>query len=131
MDAHNKEKEIILQQGFAEEFNFRQTYYLRDPFDKIFISYSLSMFPKWQEALTNAVENLKPNGDLYIIDFWDGTGLPGWLISLRTWWLGLFKVYYRPEFLEFLKEMHSEGKGNYTVQAVGTNYAFIAHFRKN
>lgn len=131
LDAHNQQKDIILQQGLAEEFSFRQSFYLREPFDKIFISYSLSMFPKWQEAITNALENLKPSGDLYIIDFWDGAGLPKWFNRLRTWWLGLFKVYYRPEFLGFLKELHREGKGNYTIQAVGTNYAFIAHFRKN
>lgn len=131
LDGHNKQKDIVLQRGLAEEFNFGQSFYLREPFDKIFISYSLSMFPKWQEAITNALENLKPEGDLYILDFGDGVGLPKWLLGLRTWWLGLFKVSYRSEFLEFLKEMKREGKGNYTIQVVGTNYAFIGHFRKN
>jgi S-adenosylmethionine-diacylgycerolhomoserine-N-methlytransferase len=129
--AGNKQKEIILRQALAEEFNYRQTFELESPFDKIFISYSLSMFPKWREALLNALENLRPGGGLYIIDFWDGKGLPAWLIALRTWWLSLFKVYYRLEFLEFLKELQAEGTGKFTVSAVGTNYAFIAHFRKN
>lgn len=130
-DAHDKAKEIILRQGLAEEFSFSKTFGQAASFDKIFISYSLSMFSKWQEALRNTLENLKAGGDLYIVDFGDGKGLPGWVNRLRSWWLSLFKVYYRPEFLEFLKEMQTEGAGKYTVTAVGDNYAFIAHFQKS
>lgn len=130
-DRRDLQKAIVLRQGLAEEFSYRKTFGHSEPFDKIFISYSLSMFPAWQAALRNALENLKAGGDLYIVDFWDGAGLPGWLIRLRAWWLALFKVYYRPEFLEFLKELQQEGAGKYTIQAVGTNYAFIAHFQKS
>lgn len=131
LDARNQEKEICLRQGLAENFDYRETFGLENPFDKIFISYSLSMFSKWREAILNALENLKAGGELYIIDFWDGAGLPRPVIALRNWWLGLFKVYYRPDYLEFLKELQSEGKGKFTVQSVGTNYAFIAHFHKS
>lgn len=131
LDARNKQKEIVLRQGFAEEFDHRETFGLENPFDKIFISYALSMFPKWREAIRNAIENLKETGDLYIIDFWDGAGLPRPVIALRNWWLGLFRVYCRPEYLEFLKELQSEARGKFTVQSVGTNYAFIAHFHKS
>ena len=127
--ARDKQKEIILGQGLAEEFSYDETFRLDEPFDKIFISYSLSMFPKWRESLLNSLENLKPGGDLYIVDFWDGSGLPRWFNRLRTWWLGLFKVHYRPEFLEFLKELKKEGIGKYTVTPVGQSYAFIAHFQ--
>jgi S-adenosylmethionine-diacylgycerolhomoserine-N-methlytransferase len=130
-DANDKQKQIILRQGLAEEFSFRETFRLDEPFDKIFISYSLSMFPQWREALLNSLENLKAGGDLYIVDFWDGKDLPAWLNSLRGWWLGLFKVYYRPEFLVFFKELQKEGAGKYTVTSVGTSYAFIAHFQKS
>ena len=129
-DARDKQKEIILRQGLAEEFSYGETFRLDEPFDKIFISYSLSMFPKWREALLNSLENLKAGGDLYIVDFWDGSGLPLWFNRLRIWWLRLFKVYYRPGFLGFLKELQEEGAGKHTVTSVGTSYAFIAHFQK-
>lgn len=129
-DAYDKHKEIILRQALAEEFAFRETFRLEAPFDKIFISYSLSMFPQWREALINTLDNLKSNGDLYIVDFWDGKGLPPWFNRLRAWWLGLFQVHYRPEFLEFLRELQHEGAGKFTVTPIGTNYAFIAHFHK-
>lgn len=130
LDAHDKAREIVLRQGLAEEFDYQNTFGQSQPFDKIFISYALSMFPHWQASLRNTLENLKPGGDLYIIDFWDGRGLPLWFNRFRAWWLSLFKVYYRPEFLDFLKELQKTGAGKYTVTAVGTSYAFIAHFQK-
>lgn len=128
-DAHDKQKEIILRQGLAETFSFNETFRQAEPFDKIFISYSLSMFPKWREALLNSLENLKAGGSLYIVDFWDGGGRFVLFNRLLRWWLGLFEVRFRPEFLEFLKELQKEGIGKYTVTPVGQGYAFIAHFQ--
>jgi S-adenosylmethionine-diacylgycerolhomoserine-N-methlytransferase len=130
LDARDLEKEVRLRQGLAEEFGFRETFNLDEPFDKIFISYSLSMFPLWGEALLNAFDNLKTGGELFIVDFWDGRGLPGSFVRLRTWWLGLFHVSYRPEFLEFLEKLEHEGAGKLTVSPVGRRYAFIARFEK-
>lgn len=126
-DESDKAKEIVLQRGLAEEFSFCRTFCLRQPFDMIFISYSLSMFPKWRDAIGCALENLKAECELFIVDFWDG----GWFNRLRKWWLALFGVHYRPEFLEFLKELEMGGAGKYTVTPVGCSYAFIAHFRKS
>lgn len=131
LDARGMRKTIILRQGLAEKFDLENTFRRSRPFDKVFISYSLSMFPAWRTALTNVLGNLRPGGDLFILDFWDGDGLPVWLVRLRTWWLSLFKAYYRPEFLQFLTELQKEGEGKYTVTSVGTNYAFIAHFQKS
>lgn len=131
LDAHNRQKAIVLRQGLAEQFDYQTTFNLDQPFDKIFISYSLSMFPNWREAILNALRNLKPDGDLYIVDFWDGATLPAWFNRLLRWWLALFKVYARPEFLEFLKDLRTENAGELTVTPVGRRYAFIAHFQKN
>lgn len=130
LDALNLEKSVVLRQALAEEFDYQRTFRLGEPFDKIFISYSLSMFPFWEAAVYNALDNLKPGGSLYIIDFWDGRGLPRWLIKLRTWWLGLFHVSYRPEFLRLLEKLERDGAGRLTVAPVARRYAFIAHFQK-
>ena len=130
-DARDKAKEIILRQSWAEEFDYKYTFGQEEPFDKIFISYSLSMFPAWQAALRNALRNLKADGDLYIVDFWDGAALPAWFNRLRRWWLGLFKVYARPEFLDFFNELRSKDAGVLTVEQVGRRYAFVAHFQKS
>ncbi len=40
-----------------------------DQFDRIFISYSLSMIPQWQSVVSTAMSHLAPKGELRIIDF--------------------------------------------------------------
>ena len=130
-DARDKAKEIVLRQSWAEEFHYKYTFGQDERFDKIFISYSLSMIPRWRAAFRNALENVKPGGAIYVVDFGDGAGLPGWFNRLLRWWLALFKVYDRPEFLEFLKELRSAGAGEFEVTTVGRRYAFIVHFQKS
>lgn len=130
-DAHDKAKEIILRQGWAEVFDFEGTFGLVEPFDKIFISYSLSMCPEWRAAFRNSLENLKPGGSIYVVDFWDGALLPERLNRLLHWWLGLFKVSDRGEFLDFLNDLEAEGAGQFILTTIGRRYAFIAHFQKS
>ncbi len=129
IDARDLQK-LVLQQCLAEEFSYQKTFGQNEPFDKIFISYSLSMFPQWREALENTLANLKPTGDLYILDFWDGALLPAWFNRIQRWWLGLFKAYARREFLDFLNELKAQGAGELNVSTVGRRYAYIASFKK-
>ncbi len=64
-------------------------------FDRIVLSYCLSMIPDWEEALAHAASQLAPGGQLHVVDFGDLTGLPGpfegWLHS----WLAKFHVQSR------------------------------------
>ena len=41
----------------------------RTNFDRIFISYSISMIPDWNGAIDRAVDLLAPGGELHIVDF--------------------------------------------------------------
>ena len=61
-------------------------------FDRIFVSYSLSIIPAWREALDVALSHLKPQGELHIVDFGDQEGLPGWFRTALRHWLALFHV---------------------------------------
>ena len=45
-------------------------------FDRIVISYALSMIPPWREVLDHAASLLAPDGALHIVDFGDQAGLP-------------------------------------------------------
>src|SRR5690348_659871 len=45
-------------------------------FDRIFISYALSMIPPWQETLSAASRMLAPGGELHIVDFGQQERLP-------------------------------------------------------
>ena len=69
-------------------------------FDRIVLSYSLSMIPDWEGALSHAADNLAPGGELHVVDFGDLTGLPGPLEGLLHKWLAKFHVQTRSELPE-------------------------------
>ena len=57
-----------LVQADATSFD-PQALFGRDGFDRIMLSFSLSMIPDWQAALAQAVRLLAPGGSLHIVDF--------------------------------------------------------------
>jgi S-adenosylmethionine-diacylgycerolhomoserine-N-methlytransferase len=64
-------------------------------FERIFISYTLSMIPDWTAVLDQAMTRLSPGGTLHVVDFGGQEGWPGWFrVALRRW-LRLFHVHPR------------------------------------
>ena len=61
-------------------------------FDRIVLSYSLSMIPEWESALDHAASLLAPGGELHIVDFGDLAGLPRPLAGALRAWLAKFHV---------------------------------------
>jgi S-adenosylmethionine-diacylgycerolhomoserine-N-methlytransferase len=55
-------------------------------FDRIFISYALSMIPPWEAVLERALGKLSSNGALHIVDFGTMDGMPAPArVAMRTW----------------------------------------------
>ncbi len=67
----------------------------RSSFDRVVISYALSMIPPWREALHHAAGQLAPGGSLHVVDFGDGRGLPGLFNAALGAWLARFHVVPR------------------------------------
>jgi S-adenosylmethionine-diacylgycerolhomoserine-N-methlytransferase len=61
-------------------------------FDRIVLSYSLSMIPDWEGALDHAAGLLAAGGQLHIVDFGDLAGLPRPLAAGLRAWLARFHV---------------------------------------
>jgi S-adenosylmethionine-diacylgycerolhomoserine-N-methlytransferase len=61
-------------------------------FDRVILSYTLSMIPDWELALCRAAQLLAPGGSLHVADFGDQAGLPGWFRQVLFGWLRLFSV---------------------------------------
>ena len=78
-------------------------------FSRIFISYSLSMIPGWQNVLRQAYARLLPGGELHVVDFGRQERLP-WLfkVALRAW-LRLFHVHPRDDLEGELKRQGIPG----------------------
>ncbi|MGY9049481.1 hypothetical protein P775_12380 [Puniceibacterium antarcticum] len=66
-------------------------------FDRVVLSYSLSMIPDWQAALCQAATQLRPGGQLHVVDFGGQDGLPRWFRSGLHLWLGRFHVTPRAD----------------------------------
>jgi len=123
-------RRIVLRHGLAEHLDHFHTFGLTEPFDTIFFSYTLSMIPTWPQALEVALKNLKPNGRLYIVDFWDQADLPKWFAKLLNHWLENFDVIYRPELLEHLNKLAQRQEIDLNITSFGRRYAFIADATK-
>lgn len=74
-------------------------------FERIAFSYTLSMIPSWQTALRHAANQLCSNGSLHIVDFGQGTGLPGAANTLLRAWLKRFHVTPRDEMIRVLDDI--------------------------
>lgn len=121
---------VRLAQGYAEHFTPKDTFGLEAPFDKIVFSYSLSIIPPWKESIDHALTLLPTGGELHIVDFGDMKGLPGWFKRFIYWWLDLFHVYHKPEILNHLQSLVSEGKGTLNVTRLYNGYSYLAVFKK-
>ncbi len=64
----------------------------RATFDRVFISYALSMIPQWEQALEQAARVVAPGGTLHVVDFGDFSGLPLPARKLMHGWLAKFHV---------------------------------------
>ena len=122
--------DIKLETALAGDFSFDETFRLAEPFDKIFFSYSISMIPPWRESIDNALRNLKPGGELFIVDFFDQADLPAAFRKFLKWWLSKFHVRFWPELLPHLRSLEESGAVSLRVEPLFRRYSFIARMKK-
>lgn len=118
---------ITLKWGLAE--NLTPSLFNRvDRFDVIFFSYSLSMIKDWRSAINAAINNLKKNGSLYIVDFADQALWPMTIQSLLKWYLGLFHVRFDPHIFQYLHTLEDKDHRKVKFHFIGCRYAYLACF---
>ena len=85
---------VSLAQGDATALN-TSALFATGRFDRVVISYALSMIPDWQNVLLQSMLLLQPGGSVHIADFGDQAGLPGWFRAALWSWLEKFSVVPR------------------------------------
>lgn len=123
-------KNIELKTALADDFDFRVTFGLVEPFDKIFFSYSISMIPPWRESIDNALANLKQGGELFIVDFYDQADLPAPFGKFLKWWLSKFHVQFWPGLMPHLHSLEKSGIVSLRIEPLFRRYSFIARMKK-
>lgn len=100
---HKMTNRVYLAHGNAVNFVPEDRFGIAG-FDRIFMSYTLSMIGPWREALLHAISLLAPDGQLHIVDFGQQSKLPGWFKKALHQWLARFHVEPRHTLQGFLDE---------------------------
>lgn len=123
-------RNISLAHGLADDFYYVNTFEMTDRFDKIFFSYSISMIPAWRAAIDNALNNLRPGGELWIVDFYDQKDLPRTFRKMLQNWLRAFHVQFWNDLLPYFGTLETKGLVRLTITPIYKRYAFIARLEK-
>ncbi|HSJ78743.1 MAG TPA: class I SAM-dependent methyltransferase [Erythrobacter sp.] len=91
-------------------------------FDRVVLSYSLSMIPYWEGAFAHAARHLAPGGELHVVDFGDLGGLPRLLQRLLHAWLAKFHVAARSALPETAARLAAEHGLTLTSKRGGLGY---------
>jgi S-adenosylmethionine-diacylgycerolhomoserine-N-methlytransferase len=120
---------IALARGDAATFD-AEALFDEKKFERIFISYALSMIPPWRETIAHALDLLAEGGELHIVDFGDQTGLPAWFKRVLRGWLTLFHVSPREELAGEVMRQAEERGLSCAHEALYGGYAFYDVARK-
>jgi S-adenosylmethionine-diacylgycerolhomoserine-N-methlytransferase len=101
-----------------------------EQFDRIFISYTLSMIPQWQSVAGKAIAHLARDGELRIIDFGRQERLPVVFRRLLWRWLGAFHVEPRDELEAMLRASAAASGATMTFARPYRGYAQYAVLRR-
>ncbi len=114
----------------ADATTFRPEDFGTVGFDRIMISYAVSMIPAWEEAITAALAALNPGGSLHIVDFGQQERLPRLFRGMLQAWLRRFHVTPRANLREVLQARLAAANAEMTFEDIGRGYAWHAVIRK-
>ncbi len=110
----------------ADATDFAPQDFGTDGFDRIMISYALSMIPDWKRAVDAALAALNPGGELHIVDFGQQEGLPRWFRTMLQSWLRKFHVTPRTDLRAVLAESAGAHGARLVFEEIGRGYAWRA-----
>jgi S-adenosylmethionine-diacylgycerolhomoserine-N-methlytransferase len=121
---------IALAQADATAFD-PQALFGCASFERVMISYALSMIPPWREALAHALDVVAAGGSLTIVDFGDCAGLPGPFKAGLRRWLAAFDVTPRDDLGDALRALAAERGMTCEIESRFRGYAILAVARRN
>jgi S-adenosylmethionine-diacylgycerolhomoserine-N-methlytransferase len=120
---------ITLAQADATGFDSEELFGCAS-FERVMISYALSMIPSWREALSRALDVVAPGGSLHIVDFGDCAGLPHPFKTGLRRWLAAFDVTPRDDFCSAFAAVTAERGMTCEIESCFRGYAVMAVARR-
>ena len=98
-------------------------------FDRVIISYALSMIPDWERVLEAATMLLARGGAVHVVDFGDQAELPRWFRASLLAWLELFSVAPREDLPARMEAIAREHGCDARTRKLYRGYATLAELR--
>ena len=124
------ENRVHLAKGDATAFNSKTTFGV-EGFDRIFISFSLSMIPCWHDVLKHAQTLLNQGGQIHIVDFGSCDRLPKSFKALLYRWLNTFHVTPIENMSEHLTQLADEAGNDIKIKQLYKSYSLYCVITKN
>ncbi|UCI23078.1 class I SAM-dependent methyltransferase [Mesorhizobium sp. B2-8-5] len=116
---------VNLARGDATDFDAKALFGI-EHFDRVFVSYSLSMIPGWEKTVSAALTALAPGGSLHIVDFGQQEGLPRWFRALLRGWLRKFHVTPRASLRDVLESESQRTGATFRFRTLYRGYAYLS-----
>ena len=120
---------VELAQGDATGFSASDLFGLSS-FDRVFISYALSMIPDWKNTIRHSATLIGETGSLHMVDFGQQERLPGWFRSMLFAWLRKFHVSPRGELETYLNDVAHQAAGEAVFQNLFRGYAVLGRLSR-
>jgi S-adenosylmethionine-diacylgycerolhomoserine-N-methlytransferase len=120
---------IVIAEGDATDFD-PSALFGQPRFNRVIVSYALSMIPAWREALGRALDVVGPDGELHCVDFGDCSGLPRPFRSGLRRWLAAFDVSPRDDLAETLAALAGARGFSTSAEPWRGGYATLAVARR-
>jgi S-adenosylmethionine-diacylgycerolhomoserine-N-methlytransferase len=120
---------ITLAQGDASDFSSMALFGV-PAFDRVYISYAVSMIPPWREAITQGFAAVKPGGSLHVVDFGQQSQLPGTFKAALRAWLAKFSVTPRAELEAELQALADKNGSRLVFTKLYRDYAQLGVVRR-
>jgi len=100
-------KRVTLAHADATQFDAAALFGVAE-FDRVFVSYAMSMIPPWRQATERALAAVAPGGELHVVDFGQQSELPGWFHPALLTWLSRFSVTPRADLQSEMRRVAAD-----------------------
>ncbi len=119
------ENQITLAHGDAANFDAHRLFGEK-VFDRVFLSYTVSMIPPWEEALRQGLACTADGGRMLVVDFGQQERLPRWFRSILRSWLKMFHVTPRQDLERDLRALATDSQSRLAFEPMYRGYTWYA-----
>ncbi|WP_424933804.1 class I SAM-dependent methyltransferase [Amaricoccus macauensis] len=121
--------DAVLAEADATDFDAQEVFG-RAGFDRVVLSFALSMIPDWRAALRQAAGAVAPGGSLHVVDFGTQEGMPGWFRGPLNAWLAKFHVEPRHDLGAAIADLAKETGASVTCEQLHRSYSIYATLQR-